>query len=327
MSDDQRDDSDWTELPLPEEPSLAGLVQLQPLYEWDESLGLWSPLRLPETTNNTTSTTSASSTRPIHVISWNIDALAAHSGARTSTLLDTMFEAMAVTEPSTLVVVLLQEVHAGDARGTILSDERVRAGFLTSHAFTQQWRGRPFTNITLVSNSSHMPVCFSVPLRSHSGRAVLFLDLPQHAATTNAGLPRPFRIANVHFDHNKKGVCLPEEQLETAAKFVRPCGQGLIAGDFNLSTPDLVLVDGFEDIWSRLRPGEDGFTWVSERRHTAARLDRCLLFRAGAAAIRLLPAPVVNKVKEKSIPVQGSGSGLRASDHSGLHVICSSNAA
>ncbi|KAG6850739.1 hypothetical protein H0H93_009362 [Arthromyces matolae] len=207
--------------------------------------------------------------------SWNIDALSNRPVARSRAIFDYILQG-----PKLPDILFLQEVTL-EARNSILSDKRVRDGFLlTEGEDDTSFEGVPFSTMTLLSRTRFTaehesllttdeepnlligPV-FRQMLPSKFKRDALCVDvvLPTSPGTL-------LRLINVHLDSLEDTKRYRTEQMKILADVLREpgCGRGLIAGDFNaigLEDKWLVETNNMVDAWVQLNgtTGPDGHTW------------------------------------------------------------------
>jgi endonuclease/exonuclease/phosphatase family metal-dependent hydrolase len=154
-----------------------------------------------------------------------------------------------------------------------------------------------------------------IPLPSRQRRLAL-------AVRVRLGTHR-MSIVTVHLDSHLESGSIRAEQLRRVFAFLADADEAIVLGDFNFGDDDeretAALDQRYVDLWTRLRPGEPGYTWNMEKSPMARRgsfpnehsrrIDRILLrstlFAPASAAI-LGDAPV------------GRGGEVFPSDHFGL---------
>ena len=211
------------------------------------------------------------------LITQNCDAFSSRPVARANLPLGGILE-----ESKRPDIIFLQEVTS-DVRTSILGNPKVREAFLVTDAEDQtSFEGVPFANMTLLHSQCF---AFDLELQNRDGveRGEKFLlgplsNSPSTPSTT-------CRLVNVHLDSLGHTLPYRTEQMEILANLLREpgCGGGLIAGDFNATSPeDHALLDknGLVDAWVTLhgKKGLDGATWgVGVERHDGlgpGRLDK-----------------------------------------------------
>lgn len=92
-------------------------------------------------------------------------------------------------------------------------------------------------------------------LPSDMGRTVLLAELEFAQETLT--------IATTHLESRNQNVERRAEQLGAIGALLAEEGAGIFCGDFNFCASwqlENDRLDGFDDVWSRLRPGDDGYT-------------------------------------------------------------------
>ena len=92
-------------------------------------------------------------------------------------------------------------------------------------------------------------------LPSDMGRTVLCAELDLGG--------EGFTIATTHLESRDKNVERRAQQLEAIGELLAEEGTGIFCGDLNFCASWQVeneRLDGYDDIWSLLRPGDDGYT-------------------------------------------------------------------
>lgn len=315
----------WThEVPLPP-PEPQTHRRFQHWHHFDPAARQWVPTRPASTSNDTrdnqteTSQECPSQSTDLVLVTWNIDAATSHAQERVADIITFITGLDPIPD-----IVFFQEVSK-KALQRILSDERIRASWISSEADDRAWGTQPFATMTLVSKTSALPgPIWRVSYPSYFGRDALFCDLFVSSPGSDSSRRR-LRLANVHLDSLALQPSNRPRQLAIVASYLRAAGRGLVAGDFNPVLPEdaaLVEGNGLVDVWVALRAGESGFTWGTDgkQRFPPRRMDKVVGLGVEGKWIAVLEAGRVGLEGEGE--GQGEGdSGLLWSDHHGL--VCS----
>ena len=116
-------------------------------------------------------------------------------------------------------------------------------------------------------------------LPTHLARGFLLADF-----TVNG---RPIAVAAVHLESGKAATRLRRRQLGQVVRSLRRSENAVVLGDFNMrDAEDGSIRVPFRDLWSALRPDDDGFTedtsinlmrYDSKNKHRHVRFDRVLV--------------------------------------------------
>ena len=116
-------------------------------------------------------------------------------------------------------------------------------------------------------------------LPSHMGRTLLCAEFHVEG--------RAFSLATTHLESRNENAQSRAEQLSEIGELLTKHSGGFLCGDFNFcaswTAEDNQLAD-YEDLWSSLRPGDDGFTvdytinHMKESTRAPVRFDRILSF-------------------------------------------------
>ncbi|KAH8788855.1 Endonuclease/exonuclease/phosphatase [Diaporthe sp. PMI_573] len=247
-------------------------------------------------------------------------------------------------------IIFFQEVSQ-KALAHLLQAAWVREHWVSSDADETNWADVPFATMTLLSRSL---IGASSPNSPNSEG-----NLESTSASTAGGpygfcpvwrvrYPSRFkrdalccdilwdrdtriRLVNVHLDSLPIQPNQRPRQVAIAASLLRTAGvgRGVIAGDWNpVSEEDNTLLqgNGLVDVWERLRPGEDGFTWGLNGKSEPfppARLDKVAVLGLKPLGIQTIhPETLSIAIDSGDEATAGNGGkGVPWSDHSGL--LCS----
>ncbi|MBE3042963.1 endonuclease/exonuclease/phosphatase family protein [Candidatus Bathyarchaeota archaeon] len=287
-----------------------------------------TPPSLPPRSNGTTSTPKPT----LSLVSWNIDAPSPRPIARAKLILSHILEA-----PKPPDIIFLQEVTPG-VRDSLHGDARVRGTFLVTDAEDRaSFKNVPFATITLLSSARFAsgvdeqkegggikergrltPGCVSrVALPSKYGRDALSVDI----RTADTLL----RLINVHLDSLGDTLHYRTQQMGILANILGEpgCGGGIIAGDFNVISPEddaLVGENGLVDAWAALHgtaANGGGATWGVDRKLpeglAPGRLDKVAMLSVTAEEVEVLRPDFIEVPRPAKEPLS-----IPWSDHCGL---------
>lgn len=320
--------------PLPDLPDTPTPV-FQRWHVFDKTVCKWVPLQ-------PASVDARALSRPLRLVTWNVDAFGDSPGSRTEGILSKL--QLMLANGSGPDIVFFQEVSL-KALAHLLQSAWFREHWVSSEADETNWAEVPFATMTLLSRSSfcgladtpeNTPestsssttdsgsgICpvWRVKYRSRFKRDALCCDI-------FLGKETRIRLVNVHLDSLPIQPNLRPRQVAVAASLLRTAGVGcgVIAGDWNpVSEVDTSLVqeNRLVDAWERLRPGEDGFTWGLDGKgepFPPGRLDKVVVL-----GLKLLDIQVIHTGNLSAAPGSGketmAGNGVDGvpwSDHSGL---------
>ncbi|KAK2598729.1 hypothetical protein N8I77_012119 [Diaporthe amygdali] len=271
---------------------------------------------------------------------WNVDGFGKHPEARTDGILSALQSLDHVPD-----VVLFQEVPH-KALIYLLSNARVREGWILSEADDTNWAGVQFATLTMLSRARFKSftspgTLASAPCNPFSAGPVWRVKYPtrfkRDALCCDVFYHNTrIRLVNVHLDSLPIQPNQRPRQVEITASLIKHAGVdcGLVAGDFNpVSEEDASLVseNGLVDVWEMINPAEDGFTWGLEgsgEPFPPGRFDKVAVLGLRPKRIDVIHPGFVSEVEEpdergpsESEDQHGALLGehsLPWSDHSGL---------
>lgn len=307
----------------------------QPFYTFSSEAGDWI--------SSTQDTPPGRATGPVSslaVISWNIDFMAPEPRARMASALNHLEHVISTMDPSTAVVVLLQEMM--ETRGTMdgandlsqIADAAwVQARFCITDLDSRAWSA-PYGQVTLVDRRLCIERVARLQLVSEFGRDALLVDVRLNAKASGSfgaqtrGL---MRLCNVHLDSMSgqvrpvqwKGVA---QHLQDSSACV---AASILAGDCNANRPRDATEpqrNGFRDSYLELGGVEDadeGLTWgyqsMGWERWGRSRMDK-QVFWGDVAVNRLEKIGVGVEVKDGAarMMMKRQGKLTYVTDHFGL---------
>ena len=273
----------------------------------------------------------------LSLVTWNIDAFGPEHEARMSGILS-----MVRARPTAPDVVFFQEVSR-QAMRHLAQDGWVRDNYYSCEVDAKYWAEAPFMTVTLLSRHTFGPsrddptraalgAVWRIRYESRYGRDALCCEIapPSTGSGSGPGV-RHVCLVNVHLDSLSDRPSLRPPQLGCVAATLRATGRGLVAGDFNPTLPDddaLVEKNGLVDVWTELRPEEDGLTWGVgvKTPYPARRFDKiAVLGMRGVEIDTLEPGCIESSASEQSDEddsgnewSDGTVTPLPWSDHFGL---------
>ncbi|KAF2647072.1 hypothetical protein K491DRAFT_699857 [Lophiostoma macrostomum CBS 122681] len=308
----------------------------QPYYHhdgstWLSSASLSSPLPPPPSLPNLHSS-------HLRLISWNIDMSTPFASERMSGALAHLSDLINSTDPSTAVIIFLQEMTSSDL-SQLSSCPWIQDRFYITDISTTNYRRQPrYGTTTLIDRRLQIARVYRVDWKSYMGRDGLFVDIrlsppsqylsqPQQPQQTKPTTNKTLRLCNTHLDSLPITPSYRPTQLTTATTHLTQprVAAGILAGDMNANEPfdrTLHVSNDLTDAYLALggqEDSEEGYTWGYQsearlrERFGSCRMDK-MLFQGGVLVRRFQRMGVGVKVGEG----QGEGEGEWVSDHYGV---------
>ncbi|EJU03181.1 DNase I-like protein [Dacryopinax primogenitus] len=191
----------------------------------------------------------------VKLVTWNVDGASSSDSKLAYESLSSALSLIKLWVDGKPAIICLQEVHR-DSLPALGNDPWVRSEFSILHQ-----PGQRYDNLVLVSLCLSISHAFVIDFpKSAIGRRALFVDIPLSAGSGK----RFLRIANTHLESLNQSLAR-RAQLALVARYLSlPEVEGLVCGDMNANSPadeEYPPELGLEDVWTVVRPGEEGFTW------------------------------------------------------------------
>lgn len=342
LADPRTQGHSWCKVPpLPVEDPEAP-CQARRWHHFDESTCQWARV---EPGYSSVQDAPPSRAHELALYTWNVDAGAESPRFRIRSIISHI-----LTSSPSPDVIFLQELTQ-IAFETVLSDPRIRRGWVLSEGNTATWQNAHFSTVTLLSRSrfglpqvsrpggATLGPVWRVRYPSRFARDALCCDVFLPSESSDPAEPQiRVRLVNVHLDSLAIRPSQRPRQIQTVATYLQNAGRGLVAGDFNpVLDEDATLVadNGLVDAWLELRSDEPGFTWGidGKQRFPPGRLDKVATLGLEPVSIEVMEPSVLSYsalALDPGEPLEGAEpvgydddfrGGVPWSDHCGLKCV------